>query len=114
MIENEEYNNMLMESIATLAIKQKLMAIDKYGHFHNIHEFFAVLKEEIEEAENDFSKINTQSKIMWLEIKKDKSIDDYVNEIHQLSFSCIKELIQVMAVCDKYYMMDDAKSNIKG
>ena len=43
MIENEEYNNMLMESIATLAIKQKLMAIDKYGHFHNIHEFFAVL-----------------------------------------------------------------------
>jgi RecJ-like exonuclease len=109
MIKNEEYDNKIIETIATLVKKQKFMAIEKYGHFHNIHEFFAVLKEEIEEAENDFSKINTQSKIMWLEIKKDESINNYVNEIHKLTFNCIKELIQVMAVCDKYYMMEDEK-----
>jgi hypothetical protein len=107
MIENKEYDNKLMEAMASLSKQQKFMAIEKYGHFHNIHEFFAVLKEEMEEAENDFSKINTQSKIMWLEIKKDESIDNHVNEVHKLTFNCIKELIQVMAVCDKYYMMED-------
>jgi len=109
MIENKEYDNMLMEAMSNLVKKQKFMAIDKYGHFHNIHEFFAVLLEEYEEVLKEISGIDNYKKILWEDIKADKINDTIIGTIHHRAFNCIKELIQVMAVCDKYYMMEEKK-----
>ena len=79
-------------------------AVGNWGKtFNSLHEGWAVLKEELEEAELSFSGVNSQSYGLWLSVKG----GDYVcgktclNAIQENAIECMMELAQVWAVCEK-------------
>lgn len=79
-------------------------ACEKFGKkYHSLHEGYAVLLEEVEEAENELNRLKSKYQTLWKGVKKPNSIDfDFLlsgaltNIIDQ-----IKELAQVGAVLMK-------------
>jgi SMC interacting uncharacterized protein involved in chromosome segregation len=78
-------------------------ACEKFGEkYHSLHEGYAVLLEEVEEAENEMDKIKHNLDILWKKIKnQDVSYDNIIHFIDCSSFYTIKELAQVGAVLMK-------------
>lgn len=99
-------NEKAKEHIFSAIEKEKEAAISNHGYFHSDHEFWAVLKEEVEELQDATSKINLISVFLsqiWDAIKEDKSPDNIDLSAIKLSAKNIAfEAIQVAAVIDKY------------
>lgn len=88
------------DSIQYLIDKEKENAL-KYGKFHSEHEFYSIIKEEIEEASFDMSSIENELEYLWKDIKLDHMREEEINTIKKHSIYAIHELLQVCAVCDK-------------
>lgn len=76
-------------------------ACDNWGSTYNsLHEGYAVLLEEVEEAEIEMNKIKKDLEFLWLYIKRNdiEMINMYFGRIQESGLSCIKELAQVSAV----------------
>ena len=79
-------------------------ACEKFGEkYHSLHEGYAVLLEEVEEAENELNKLKSKYQTLWKGVKEPNTINfDFLlsgaltNIIDQ-----IKELAQVGAVLMK-------------
>jgi len=71
--------------------------------FSSFHEFYAVLMEEIEEANDDFKNITNLNIDLWHYIKNDTEgkIFQVNNELAIQAANCIHELIQVIAMTEK-------------
>ena len=76
----------------------------KWGKtYHSLHEGWAVLKEEVEEAELSFNGVKSQASGVWLSVKG----GDYawgetcLNSMQENAIHAMKELAQVWAVCEK-------------
>lgn len=84
-------------------IEKELTNALKYGKFHSYHEFYAVIKEEIEESNDEIKRINEHMDLLWTGIKCDdeEKANESVNNIEMYARSAIKELIQVLAVIKK-------------
>lgn len=99
-------NEKAKENILQAIEKEKEAAILNHGYFHSDHEFWAVLKEEVEELQDATSKINLISVFLsqiWDAIKEDKSPNNIDLSAIKLSAKNIAfEAIQVAAVIDKY------------
>lgn len=99
-------NEKAQEHILSAIAKEKEAAISNHGYFHSDHEFWAVLKEEVEELQDATSKINLISVFLsqiWDAIKEDKSPNNIDLSAIKLSAKNIAfEAIQVAAVIDKY------------
>lgn len=83
---------------------EKEQAEKGWGNTYNsLHEGWAVLKEEVEEAEHPMKMISHQVDWLWRAIKE--GLKDYpielMEEIQGNSIDCMKELAQVWAVCEK-------------
>lgn len=82
-------------------------ACEKFGDkYHSLHEGYAILKEEIEEAETEVLAFDKILKNFWGVIKlyPNESIDQYIDEIESLehfAHCAIHELAQVGAVLMK-------------
>lgn len=100
-----DFNKKIDDYLNELVDIQKDLAIEKYGQFHNSHEFFAVLMEEIEEAKDEVIMMEGYLKCLWQKVKKDEIDFEYPTCIMARAKDAVKELIQVMAVLDKYYLM---------
>lgn len=73
----------------------------KYGKFHSDSEYYGVILEEIEEAEEEQSNVRYSLTKIWKEIKDGWLDKEDVLELKKHSINEIKELLQVCAVCDK-------------
>lgn len=98
-------NEKAQEHIFSAIEKEKEAAISNHGYFHSDHEFWAVLKEEIEEINDEIAKTNTNwlTSNFWDNIKKNKSLD--VKNLELIRGNAINaaiEATQVAAVIDKY------------
>ena len=83
---------------------EKDFIIEKYGKgYHSDHEFYGVLKEEIEELDEDSFYIKGHLSNIWDNIKKDEEIDKQTISI-MLNYcqSCMCEAAQVAAVLLRY------------
>lgn len=98
-------NEKAKEHIFSAIEKEKEAAISNHGYFHSDHEFWAVLKEEVEEINDEIAKTNTNwlTSNFWDNIKKNKSLDVKNLELirgNAINAAC--EAVQVAAVIDKY------------
>lgn len=85
--------------------KEKNAAIEKHSYFNSNHEFWAVIKEEIEELEYEFEPqfLDKFIRESWLSIKADKGINQsYLQHLKTMAKRVAVEAVQVAAVINKY------------
>ena len=97
-------NEKAQEHILSAIEKEKEAAILNYGYFHSDHEFWAVLKEEVEELQEYSAYIASKVDLLWGDIRNDEVLEDNddLNQIKEGAISAACEAIQVVAVIDKY------------
>ena len=84
-------------------------ANEKFPTFNSVHEGYAVLLEEVEEARADFERVEVYMRTLWSAVKRDynKSCFASVHDVKCAGIRAIHELIQVCAMCDKFCDMDE-------
>lgn len=87
------------------AVKLELVnAVKTYGPKYNtLHEAYAVLLEEFEEANNDINYIHNHLKSIWENVKGDDEPEalDEVYQVYIISKELAKEAVQIAAVSQK-------------
>lgn len=105
-------NSKEVTSLITKAIAAELeSANEKFAQFSSIHEGYAVLLEEVEEARADMESIEVYLKTLWSAVKRDynKSCYKSAYDVKCAGVRAIHELIQVCAMCDKFCDMEEGK-----
>ena len=72
--------------------------------FHTTHEGYAIIKEEVEEAEEELEVVNAHLKDLWWNVRKNK-IDCSISPVKCLKQKAVNlaaESIQVAAMCQKF------------
>jgi len=78
-------------------------SVKKHGEkFVDDHHAYAVIKEEIEEAEEQFEFIKLYLDIFWKKTKKDTDPKDIINTMKEKVVLLIIESLQVAAMCEKH------------
>ena len=90
-----------LSDIQKLVDKELEEANKKYPLFHSDHEAYAVIKEEIEECEEDMREMQMVLSCFWMRTKRDKNSDDLIIGIKKSAMHAAAEAIQVAAMCDK-------------
>lgn len=85
-----------------------------YGaKYHSEHEGYAVLKEEIEEMEEEQTRINQFIRVLWLNIKTNDKLNGTLKGIKERAQFLTHEAFQVAAVCQKFLntLQGESKEN---
>lgn len=103
----EEMINHDTQTYIDKAIEQERnAAISQHGMFHNHHEAWAVLREELEELEETFApfKAVTASEMenLWVMVRSDHIERESILNIYNSSMETAQECIQVLAMCMKW------------
>lgn len=85
-------------------------ANEKFPQFASSHEGYAILLEEIEEAENEMNSIKSWLEELWEEIKLNDLEHQkiHIEDIQDRAKNAIEELIQVAAMCEKFSKLFEA------
>ncbi len=95
----------IKKMVNDIITNEKNNIIGKYGKGYNSdHEFYGVLKEEVEELDEDVFYLKTHLSELWDNIKQDDKIDNQTITI-MLSYCqmCMGEAAQVAAVLLRYF-----------
>lgn len=97
-------NEKAKEHILSAIAKEKEAAIKNHGYFHSDHEFWAVLKEEVEELQEDSTYITSIVRRLWDSVRGDSMFNniDTLNVVRENAINAVCEAIQVVVVIDKY------------
>lgn len=90
-----------LSEIQRLVNEELKEANKKYPLFHSDHEAYAVIKEEVEECEDDMREMQMVLSYFWSKVKRDKKSDDIIQGIKKIAMHAAAEAIQVAAMCDK-------------
>lgn len=93
-------------------IKEELEATcDNWPMFASLHEGYAVLREEIEEAISELDKIEVYADCMWDSVKLDQDMAAIrlSKNIKKHAENLITEAVQVAAMADKIVLSNKAK-----
>lgn len=101
----------IKQSIIAAAAKEEKIATEKWGKFNSTHEGYAIIKEEIEEAPEEIRLIKIAEEKAWARVKKNCETKSKIKQIRTHAINCAAELVQVIAVCDKYQNSIDEKEN---
>lgn len=85
--------------------EETLQAISNHGYFKNEHEMYAVLLEEIAEANDALMEVFLEVKgSLWDEVRIDgfNCTQLIMEDIYNLAFQLLQESCQVCAVANKY------------
>lgn len=95
------------KSIDKLIADELKRANEKFELFANIREAESVLREEVEELEEEIQKIKSAYLNLWENVKKDYTHNYIANtmKIKILAKQAIIEAVQVAAMCDKAMML---------
>ena len=96
-------NEKAQEHILSAIEKEKEAAISNHGYFHSDHEFWAVLKEEVEELQERSAYIASKFDLFWRAVRGDAVLNqDTLNIVRKNAINAACEAVQVAAVIDKY------------
>lgn len=70
-------------------------------YFASDHECYSVIKEELEEAEEEMTRLKNALDALWLMVKMDSDLEDMLIDMKRISYFVIAEAIQVYAMCEK-------------
>ena len=87
------------------AVCYELQAIiKKHGaHYASPHEGYAVLKEEVEEAEECIQLLNEKLSKVWQNIRINWNDSTAVYEAYQSAIVLAEEAVQCAAVCERFF-----------
>jgi NAD(P)H-dependent flavin oxidoreductase YrpB (nitropropane dioxygenase family) len=94
----------IKKEVRKLALEELNRSIEQYKHpiFNSLHEGYAVLKEEIEEATEETDRICQKLKLVWHSIKLDQYPGEHIQLIKQYAELLACEAIQVAAMARKF------------
>lgn len=94
----------ILEKMEVAAEEEYEKILAKWGVFHSAHEGYAVLQEEVEEAQEEMESLREDMKAMWGKIREDAEDEaaGIVEEIYNDAMKCAAELMQVGAVCLRF------------
>lgn len=90
------------ECITAAIFAESQRAERLHGKFHSSHEGYAVLLEEIEEAQEILEKIKEDASILWDVIRQNGNGMEDAFSIYLRAISCCGEMVQIGAVAAKY------------
>lgn len=97
----------LRKAVQTLAWEELQRASKIHPPFADPHHGYAVIKEEIEECENEMNALNAQLNCMWNEIKNDAyKNSSRAKHIKLTAVQLALEAIQVAAMAQKIMNME--------
>lgn len=107
--------NDLLNSVNKLVQKELYRANKKHELFNSAHEAYAVILEELEEAEDELNNLKCLLNYFWASVKKDKNENFQRNlELAQkYSRKMIAEAVQVSAMIDKACISLGAKNDAR-
>lgn len=96
--------NAVKEDVELLVQKELESANKKFPMFHSDHEGYAVLKEEVEEAETDLMNIKDVLSVLWRYIKRNVEVPKkrQAELVKMCAIELAVEAIQVAAMAQKF------------
>jgi len=92
----------MTDTINQLIADELARANAKFPQFHSTYEAYAVMLEEVEDAKRYMDILINAMKNLWCCVtSNDKLFQDSIEIVKVRATNCIKELIQVAAMCDK-------------
>lgn len=86
--------------------EEKKAAISQHGMFHNHHEAWAVLREEIQEVIETFAAFDSvtasEMENLWVMTRSDDVEKISISNIYDSAMETTQECIQVLAMCVKW------------
>lgn len=92
----------LKEAVKVLMHEEYERAAERFGEkFNSPHEAYAVIKEEMEEAQKEMRYTLGQTEVYWIRIKENRITDGTLEVIEERALNAACELIQVAAMAYK-------------
>lgn len=91
--------------VEKLVLKELQNANDKFGMFNSLHEGYAIILEELEEAKDDLNALEMDLNYLWYCIKNDIVDEDFYENLKTIKTNAIAlavEAIQVAAMAQKF------------
>jgi len=89
--------------VEMLAVTELERANEKFdSKFHSTHEGYAILKEEVEEAEAELKNAKMMLENCWFDIKRNTTPNRNIIAIKNCAVNLAAESIQVAAMCQKF------------
>lgn len=106
---------MLLQQAVT---EEKKAAIKNHGHFHSMHEAYAVLLEEVEEVTGGAQVFTEGAEFqmlqLWQQVRADMQLAGNpkarLQEIKRLAIDLSCECVQVAAMCDKWGLLLESEA----
>jgi hypothetical protein len=92
----------LERGIATLIEDEIVRAENKHGRINSPHEAYAVLLEEVQEAEEDMISVQKMLNLFWRNVRVDTLDLSALTTIHDKSLHAALEFVQVAAVAKRF------------
>lgn len=109
--------NAVKKDVESLVVKELNSANEQFPLFASLHEGYAVMLEEVEEAEEDMEHLKEAMKTMWVRIRRnnlygkyDKASDVLMESIKTIAVHLACEAIQVAAMAEKMIVSEREKN----
>ena len=92
----------LIKDVTKLVNEEMERSMINHPLFNSTHEGYAVIKEEVEEADQELNDVNNQLKRIWYFIKRDENVNRDMTQLKIYAIRLAAESIQVAAMAQKF------------
>jgi len=95
----------MKKAIEKLAMEELERSNKRHSLFNSTHEGYAVIKEEVEEAEEELNDMQGKLLTIWCNVRNDNAygtMDGHVEILRKFALNLAAEAIQVAAMCSKF------------
>ena len=98
--------NAVENQVRQLVEVELAAANERFPQFHSAHEGWAVIKEEMEETEEELAKMKIYLAGAWGNITSDVQANSDIESLKQRAINAACEAVQVAAMCKKFLEME--------
>lgn len=106
--------NVIYNDIKAVVDKELTAANEKHPLFASLHEGYAVICEEADEAREECDEVEKFMALAWKQVRKDnpKLTLEHISRVKDAAIRLAEEAVQVAAMCDKAIMSEQTKKII--